>query len=735
MALDLDPDENPADDGIGWLAEHPGRGLFLVSVATLFLELLLIRWISTEVRIFAYLQSSILVACLLGLGMGCFASGRRPDIRMTVLPLVIISAFLSVPELRAGFTSISMILAGQGGFPAWGTGAAEMFHGMTAVAIFVVSMAMTGVMLFLVWVAFIPLGQMIGGLIERHDDTVAAYSINIFGSLVGIALFTVLSVMNSGPVVWFVVVGLLLLPLVHGLQARRGLNMAMLVVVPATVAIGVWWQSADEVIWSPYQKLALETLHHSDAATGFAFDTHRVYVNNTGYQEALDLRPKTLRQAPSIFDSALAGASQYDLPFAFKPRPAKVLIVGAGAGNDAAGAVRNGAGAVTAVEIDPRIVEIGRRLHPEAPYAKPNVTVVTTDARSFMATTLETYELVIFGLLDSHTAGTMTNARLDHYVYTVESITRAKALLKPGGVMTLTFEANKPFLVQRIRATLERVFGRPPLIFRIPRSAHGWGGVMFVSGDGDAVDGALQASPGLAARVTRLQEDYPVVAGGAVRPTTDDWPYLYLAAPRIPLLFVFLGAIMLFIFAVCGRMVGLGRVAVGWARPEWHFFFLGAAFMLLEVLMISKSVLVMGNVWTVNAVVIGGILGMILLANLIKAKWHGIPVRLAYGLLLAACLALYVFDLATLTEWPFAQKVTALAILASCPMLFSGIIFIDSFDRAPDKARALGANLFGALIGGLLQTMTFVTGLQFLLLVVAGLYLAAAGVVRGRPLD
>ena len=43
----------------------------------------------------------------------------------------------------------------------------------------------------------------------------------------------------------------------------------------------------------------------------------------------------------------------------------------------------------------------------------------------------------------------------------------------------------------------------------------------------------------------------------------------------------------------------------------------------------------------------------------------------------------------------------------------------------PDKDRALGANLIGSLFGGLLQSITFVTGIKLLLLVVAGLYLAA----------
>ena len=59
----------------------------------------------------------------------------------------------------------------------------------------------------------------------------------------------------------------------------------------------------------------------------------------------------------------------------------------------------------------------------------------------------------------------------------------------------------------------------------------------------------------------------------------------------------------------------------------------------------------------------------------------------------------------------------------SLPMLFSGIVFVRSFAVAEDKSNALGANLIGALVGALLQSITFITGIKALLLVVAGFYL------------
>ena len=63
--------------------------------------------------------------------------------------------------------------------------------------------------------------------------------------------------------------------------------------------------------------------------------------------------------------------SSYDAPFRFVAKRDDVLIVGAGAGNDAAAALRNGAGEVNAVDIDPVIFSLGERLHPDQPYDVP----------------------------------------------------------------------------------------------------------------------------------------------------------------------------------------------------------------------------------------------------------------------------------------------------------------------------------------------------------------------------
>jgi hypothetical protein len=143
---------------------------------------------------------------------------------------------------------------------------------------------------------------------------------------------------------------------------------------------------------------------------------------------------------------------------------------------------------------------------------------------------------------------------------------------------------------------------------------------------------------------------------------------------------------------------------------------------------------VLGNTWSVNAVIISGILTMILVANLIAARFPRLPLTPIYLLLVGSSVGLYFLDLSRFAFLPYATKALLVGLLTSLPMLFSGIVFIRSFAVAERKDSALGANLMGSLVGGLLQSITFVTGIKALLLIVAFLYLAAV-LTRPRAAD
>lgn len=718
------PPDHFIDDFQGFNARNQTLCLFLASVIGLFLELVLIRWISTEIRIFAYLQNTVLVVCFLGLGIGMLSCRKPISIREMLLPLGMLMVLLALPPSRLTLSRISEMLSVWDDLLIWSPGVRRgPWHGLLA---FGSGLALSLIPMVLIWETFVPLGRLTGRLLADHPHTLWAYSVNILGGLFGVWIFVGLSALNQPPAAWFLVFSLLMAALtLASAPASRW--------VPTLVALGLlvplaWLASREpgamEVRWSPYQKLALMPTNPNDPAVG-GLGEYLVTVNRVGYQGMIDLSERHVAANPGRYPPELRGLSQYDLPFLLHRAPRRALIVGAGTGNDVAGALRHGVAEVTAVEIDPDILDLGRRYHPERPYDSPRVRVVNDDARSYFAACPERFDVILFGLLDSHTTNAMTNARLDHYVYTMESLRHARSLLADGGIMVLSFEAQKPYVSDRMASALRQVFGAEPMSVRIPQTQYGWGGSMFVAGNLEGVHRQLADAPRVAAQIARWQAENPLTLTGQTLIATDDWPYIYLESPRIPSLYLCLAGLLAILFVHGVRRIGLAGLMNGWNVTRWHFFFMGAAFLLLEAQNISKASVVLGNTWQVNAVIISGILAMVLAANLIVATCPRLPQSAVYAALLLACLALYAFDLARLAFLPPWLKAPIVGALAGLPMLFSGILFARSFSAVADKDLALGANLFGALVGGLLQSVTFVTGTRFLLLIVAAFYAAA----------
>ncbi|MCL7976872.1 MAG: methyltransferase, partial [marine benthic group bacterium] len=463
----------------------------------------------------------------------------------------------------------------------------------------------------------------------------------------------------------------------------------------------------------------------ADGGTGVVAP-YLVLVNNVGYQGVLNLDPIDSRQTSGQESRGDDSFSIYDVPPLLHSNPKQALVVGAGTGNDVAAMLKHGTTQVTAVDIDPDILSLGRRFHPNRPYDSDRVEIVNTDARSFFARTDEKYDLIAFGYLDSHTTTSLTNARLDHYVYTEESFDRVRELLRDGGIVTVTFVPMRPFIADRIAVELRDAFGEDPLAFNVVRHGEDIYGIVYVAGDLSSVRERLESEPRLA-RLNMLADQYPVVLTYTTPPATDDWPYLYLDHPRIPLLFVLLAGLMGLLVLYAQKTLDLPPTMNPrhWDRGAWHFFFLGAAFLLLEVQNISKASVVLGNTWLVNAVIITGVLTMVLIANAIVIKWPRIPVMPVFGILIATVLALYFVDLARFAFMDPVPKAVLVGGLTTLPMVFSGIVFARAFAVTAHKDHALGANLLGALVGAILQSLSFLLGIKALLLVVAAFYIAA----------
>lgn len=165
--------------------------IFLISMLGLFLEMLLIRWIGTEVRIFAYLQNTILVACFLGLGLGCFTSRQTIILRQSLVPLIFLLVLMAIPLTRFALGKTSEFLSVLGDMVIWAPfGTTDLLIGILFV---ILGLALTYSLLVVIVDIFVPIGRLLARLMDEHPNTIWAYSVNIAGSLAGTWLFVLMS--------------------------------------------------------------------------------------------------------------------------------------------------------------------------------------------------------------------------------------------------------------------------------------------------------------------------------------------------------------------------------------------------------------------------------------------------------------------------------------------------------------------------------------------------------------
>jgi spermidine synthase len=675
--------------------------LFLISFVMLFLEIFLIRWISTEVRIFAYVSNLVLLACFLGVGIGCYFSKKSETILISFGLLAII-ALAAQSEV---FKQITDLLSGFSDFVIWE-------HSLRPNNFYpaLQGLGLTLFLFLMILGAFIPLGQLLGRLLDQHPRVIEGYSINIVASLIGVWTFNLFSMFYTKPWMWFAFSLLILCYFVPRSKVTfllAGTSIAFILLVagpPAHQFI---------TLWSPYQKLEVFPNQVAGIRNGYTLK-----VNNTGYMGLLDLSDGFFKSHPDLLDVSFRKFSQYDLPRAFAEKAESVLILGSGGGNDVAGALRGSPAHVDAVEIDPGIIRLGVALHPERPYENPAVRVTVDDARAFFKKTSREYDIISFGLLDSHTlSSNYNNTRLDHYVYTEESFRDARKLLKKDGVLTVIFEAQRDWIGERIYALLAKNFGDVPYSFyvRSPNRSYGWGGTMFVTGNNpDLLKKTVESNLELKNFVDRNKAAF----SGGVRLTTDDWPYLYVEEARIPRMYLLIIGALLGLILLAKRFIVDARRE----RINFHFFFLGCAFLLLEFQNVSKATLLFGSTWMVNSYIISSILILILLANLFVSYFSFRSNAPFYGMLWLSLVILYVVPLDSFNAFGFWGKTLGASLFLNAPIFFAGIIFIHSFKDTPSKDLALGSNLIGAAFGGLLESLSFIIGIKALLLIALALY-------------
>lgn len=669
--------------------------IFLASVLGLFLELALIRWISSEVRIFAYFKNLVLVACFLGFGSGCLLFRRPAHVLRALLLLLLLCLLIQLPWqplIEYGPRRISRILAEMPGLMVFRSiDSVLTWSGAIGLAF---AIAWTLILFVILAMIMVPIGQIVASAMAAMPDRpIGAYSINVAGSLVGILGYTLLAAVELPPICWFVTAALLFLYL----DEDRAFRKESLAVIAALTLTLLPNNSPREIVyWSPYQKLAV-------------VDQRAVIVNNINYQ--------SIQRQPVLTTDKPFAITRTVLPYVVRREPGHVLIVGSGTGNDVAAALGAGAKSVTAVDIDAVIVDIGRALHPQKPYDDPRVKVVIDDARHFIRTTSQSFDLIVFSHLDSHTVlSSYTNVRLDDYIYTVESLRDARERLRPEGWLFLSFFAEQPYVAARLGQNLSEAFGHEPV--GLLASEQRAGGRIILAHFFTAEQQWMPQVERAAAQMTALRP-YSAKRSGVV-PSTDAWPFLTLAKPHVPVLVLLLSAI---IIVLCSVFIWRARPAGEVFRGR--VFWLGAGFLLLEVHNVSRLALCFGTTWQVNAWVIGVILGVILIANWVSTRMSrrtGFAPRWVVIGLFVSLAAAYFAPLEVFLNFAPPWGGFAATVFLTVPIFFAGVLFADAFASSSVPSFALGWNILGAVVGGMAESFSYVFGIPSLALVAAAFY-------------
>ncbi|MEV6156420.1 spermidine synthase [Nonomuraea sp. NPDC052129] len=656
------------EDGDHWLAVRPR--LILASGFMLFLELALIRWTGSNIVHLSYFTNFVLLGSFLGIGLGFLRVGRArrqpyySPVILFGLVFVVLTFPVTVDRNTEGvlyWTSLQTT-----GPPAW----------------LILPVIFCAAALVLMGPA-----ELVGRCFPELPR-LEAYRYDLIGSLSGIALFTALSFLSAPPVFWGLIAaaayGVLLVP-------RPRIIYLGLVTVPSLAVVGLLLAETltAGAFWSPYYKVTYKQFQQ------LGVPVTDISVNGIPHQQAV---PAAAR---------LQWERQYGLPYERAGTPPKnVLIVGAGSGTDVAIALSKGATHVDAVEIDPKLRELGGSLHPDKPYDDPRVTTHVTDGRAFLERTGDKYDLILFALPDSLTlVSGASSLRLESYLFTEEAMRAARAHLKPTGTFSMYNYYRESWLVDRLASTVQNAFGHKPCV-----------DVVSTAGQQAVITAGATAS------AQRCAGEWAGAAAGTPPPTGDDRPFLYLKDGDIPSLYLITLGLILAVSLIAVRVVAGPYRRM---RPYADLFLLGVAFLLLETKSVTGFALLFGTTWVVNAIVFAGVLVAVLAAVEITRRFRTPPLPVMYGVLFGGLLLAWLVPNTWLLSLPLPLRAVAAVTVAFLPIFAANVVFAKRFSDSADATTSFGANLLGAMVGGCLEYLALVIGYKGLLIVAAVLYLGA----------
>jgi hypothetical protein len=487
--------------------------------------------------------------------------------------------------------------------------------------------------------------------------------------------------------------------------------------------------------WNSFSRVAVYDRPHGDWSLSPRFTGPRVQSIFMDIDSAAST--PILHNSADLKDAAYLRYELTALGYHLVERPGgfTALIIGPGGGRDLLSAVVFGARHVDGVEINPIIADdvmLNRfREYSGSVYARPDVSIHIDDGRSFVRRSANRYDVIQASLVDTWAATAAGAYTLtENSLYTTEAFGDYLDHLTDNGVLTITrwvfdglrlvalaqdacaargldparhlaivrYDRVATFLLKRSPFTAEETHRLGALADELGFS------VLYMPGASVAVPApepqemqrnGTSASDYrrliLAADRQKFLETYPL----DIAPTTDDRPFFFHTTRLRDQLNVAFGRSMLFgnglsalitlmaisalfvVLFIVGPLAATARPEAGWGRWLAYFAALGAGFMLLEVALLQRFVLLLGHpvyslTVTLFSLLLGTGIGSFLSRRIATARVKIVALRTlgaVVGLAILSTVLLPAFVDAAI-RWPLPARIAAAALV----MILTGVM-------------------------------------------------------------
>jgi spermidine synthase len=487
-----------------------------------------------------------------------------------------------------------------------------------------------------------------------------------------------------------------------------------------------------------------------------------------------------------------------------RPGGFDALVIGPGGGRDLLSALLFGARRVDGVEINPIIVRDVMldqfRGYSGNLYANPRVAVHIEDGRSFVRRSPRRYDVIQASLVDTWAATAAGAYTLtENSLYTVEAFGEYLDHLTADGLLTMTrwvgdglrlvslaqeacarrgLDAAQHLAIVRYKSVMTFILKKSPFspaeVARLQQAADSLGfTVVYAPGAPSpaevkepleirrtGVTATDYRGLILAADRSQFLETYPL----DISATTDDRPFYFHTTRLKDQLQVAFGGSLLFgsglgvlmtLFGISATLVLLfiiGPLLLGGERPgrgwsAWLAYFgaLGAGFMLLEVALLQRFVLLLGHpvyslTVTLFSLLLGTGLGSLISRRVAIERVGQVTVRTLLAVVVVALLAALSLD--RIIDAAIALPLAARIAVAGAVLIPFGVLLgiglpggMRLLDRARPDIVAWGWGMNGALsvVGATLAIFIAMNwGFSVTLAVGAATYLVAAAMLHAR---